>query len=358
MPRRNEARKPRVRWDQSIGENPRTVLCYVDDTDPGIARQRIGDAWAYFDNRGRRITRRQEIDRLNAIALPPAYSDAWFCKSAKGHIQAVGWDEKGRKQYRYHTDFRAAQDAAKYDRCVDFGRALPAIRAKVEADLCRRTLDRDRVVAAVIRLLDIGHVRVGNESYAKANRSFGATTLRRRHAEVKGDRVRLEYRAKSGKIQRLTINDGRLSRIVRRCQDLSGQHLFQYLDADGVARPVTSSDVNDYLRDATGGDFTAKHFRTWGASVIAFAALIAADGTISIKGMMEPVAQALGNTPAIARKSYVHPALIELAGNRTASPLVGLNLPRRTKYLSSAERGLIAFLDELAQRTESEPKAA
>lgn len=339
------------------------MLHYVDDTDPGITRQRIGPdgaqtRWAYFDARGRRITRRAEIDRLNAIALPPAYVDAWFCPRPNGHIQAIGWDERGRKQYRYHPDFRAARDAAKYDRCADFGRALPAIRAAVERDLARPTLGRDRVVAAVVRLLDLGRVRVGNEAYAKANRSFGATTLRHRHANVRGHSIHLEYMGKSGKLRRLSIRDARLSRLVRRCQDLPGQHLFQYLDADGTPCPVTSGDVNDYLRRVSGGDFTAKHFRTWGASVIAFGALVAAGGHISLKAMLTPVAEALGNTPAIARKSYVHPALIELAGNRGDSPLAGLKLPRRTKYLSSLERGLIAFLDNLADPPETISKAA
>jgi len=335
------------------------VLHYVDDAEPGITRKRIGRAWAYFDAGGRRITRRSEIDRLNAVALPPAYVDAWFCPSPRGHIQATGRDEKGRKQYRYHPDFRAARDAAKYDRCLDFGLALPSIRARVERDLARRALDRGRVVAAVVRLLDLGRVRVGNEGYAKANRSFGATTLRGRHAKVRGPRLYLEYRAKSGRMQRHTIADSRLCRIVRRCQDLPGQHLFQYLDADGATHPVTSGDVNDYLREASGGaDFTAKHFRTWGASVIAFEALVAAGGAISIRAMMEPVAAALGNTPAIARKSYVHPALIELAGQKEPSPLAGLKLPRRTKYLSAAERGFIAFLDSLAEEAAAEPEAA
>nr|WP_245842901.1 DNA topoisomerase IB [Sphingomonas laterariae] len=317
----------------------------------------MSHGWAYFSAAGKRITRRSTIDRLNAIALPPAYRDAWFCRDERGHIQAIGWDEKGRKQYRYHADFRAAQDAAKYDRCADFGRALPRIRARVEQDLARRALDRDRVVAAIVRLLDLGRVRIGNPGYTKANRSFGATTLRSRHAEVHGHRVRLEYRAKSGKIQQLTISDARLARIVRRCQDLPGQNLFQYLDADGTPHPVSSGDVNDYLRAASGADFTAKHFRTWAASVIAFATWVEAGGHLSIGAMLEPVAQALGNTPAIARKSYVHPALIELAGQRTPLP-AGLKLPRRTKYLSPPERGLITFLDTLAKTAQCQPEAA
>jgi len=322
------------------------MLSYVDDALPGITRRKLRGHWAYFDPMGQRIADRAEIDRLNAIAMPPAYVDCWFCPSPDGHIQAVGWDEKGRKQYRYHLDFRATQEAAKYDACADFGRALPLLRARVEEDLTHRALDKDAVVAAIVRLLDLGRVRVGNETYAKANKSFGATTLRANHATVRGARLKLEYVGKSGKLQRLTIEDKRLSRIARRCQDLPGQNLFQYLCPDGSAHPVGSSDINAYIRDATGGDFTAKNFRTWGASVIAYTALVTAgEQAISLKAMLEPVAAALGNTPAIARKSYVHPALIDLA--KSGEAIGKIRLPRATRYASPTERGLIAFLDTL-----------
>lgn len=318
-------------------------ICYVDDALPGITRKKKGRYWQYFDARGARITDRDEIDRLNAIGLPPAYRDAWFCPSADGHIQAIGYDDKGRKQYRYHADFRAQQESAKYDRCADFGRALPLIRARVEADLRRTAISKERAVAAIVRLLDLGHLRIGNESYARANKSFGATTLRNRHADVKGSTLKLRYRAKSGKDVTMKITDGSLARFVKRCQDLPGQNLFQYLDEDGDPRPVTSTDVNDYLREASGEDFTAKNFRTWGASVLAFAALHAAGGRMALKAMLEPVCAALGNTPAIARKSYVHPALIELSGMKDA--VMPATLPRATRYLSRAERGLIDYLD-------------
>ena len=334
------------------------MLCYVDDALPGITRRKLTRNWAYYDVHGKRITDRDEIDRLNRVALPPAYIDAWFCPSPHGHIQAIGYDDKGRKQYRYHGDFREAQDSAKYDRCGDFGRALPLIRARVDSDLAARGLDKQTAVAAIVRLLDLGKVRVGNEGYAKANKSFGATTLRTRHASVKGSRLSLQYRGKSGQPQRLTIEDRNLSRLVRRCQDLPGQHLFQYLDSQGEAHPVTSSDVNAYLREVSGGDFTAKHFRTWGASVLAFAALVAAgEKGLSLKTMLEPVAQALGNTPAISRKSYVHPALIELARSGGLKGETVPRLPRATKYLSPAERGLIGFLAELAQGSEAQQAA-
>ena len=317
---------------------------------PGITRKRAGHGWAYFTPAGERITDRDEIDRLNAIALPPAYGNAWFCPFPNGHIQATGIDARGRKQYRYHADFRAQQEADKYERCAAFGRALPLLRARVEADLAGRTLSRETVIAAVVRLLDRGHIRIGNEAYARQNKSFGASTLRNRHARVKGSRLRLEYVGKSGKKQRLTIEDRRLAAIVRRTQDLPGQHLFEYLDNDGVPHPVTSEDVNDYIREATGSDFTAKHFRTWGASLLAFEHILAAasDGKISLRPMLEAVAAALGNTPAISRKSYIHPALIALCRAENAGGLCALKLPRATRWLSAHERALIAFLDEIA----------
>ena len=320
-------------------------ITYCDDSEPGITRRKVRHGWGYWDASGKRITDREEIDRLNAVGLPPAYRDAWYCPRPNGHIQAVGWDEKGRKQYRYHVDFRAAQEDAKYDLCAPFGRALPKLRARVEADLKKRGLGKDTAVAAIVRLLDLGHVRIGNEGYVKANKSFGATTLRRRHAVLRGKTLKLQYKAKSGKLRVLTITDGSLSRFVKKVQDLPGQHLFRWIDAEGEAHPVTSSDVNAYIREATGGDYTAKHFRTWGASVLAYAALKAADHDVGLKTMLEPVAEALGNTPAISRKSYVHPLLIDLAKSGQ-SALRAAPLPRATHYLSRMERGLIALLEQ------------
>ena len=330
------------------------ALCYVDDSRPGITRKRGGSYWQYFDPRGKRVTDRDEIDRLNAIGLPPAYRDAWFCPDPNGHIQAIGYDDKGRKQYRYHAGFREKREAAKYDRCRDFGKALPKLRKRVEADLRKRTLSRDTVVAAVIRLLDIGRIRVGNEAYAQENKSYGATTLRNRHAKVAGRTVKMRFKGKSGIERTLSITDASLTRIVKRCQDLPGQHLFQYINGDGEAHPVSSTDVNDYIRAATGEDFTAKHFRTWSASAIAFAQICAAgEARIGLNAMLEPVAEALGNTPAISRKSYVHPALIEAV--KEAKGGLSLQCPRPTKYLSSAERGLIAFLGRKTRRKSGKP---
>ncbi len=320
-------------------------IVYCDDEEPGITRRKMRHGWGYFDAAGNRITDRDEIDRLNAVGLPPAYRDAWYCAHANGHIQAIGWDEKGRKQYRYHPDFRAAREDEKYGLCSAFGKSLPKLRECVEADLRKRTHGKEKTVAAIVKLLDIGHLRVGNEAYAKSNKSFGATTLRDRHADIRGKTLRLQYKAKSGKLRTLTINDGSLARFVKKCQDLPGQKLFQYLDEDGEPRAVTSSDVNDYIRAAMGEDFTAKHFRTWGASVIAFETLAQAKMDISLKALLAPVTEKLGNTPAIARKSYVHPALIALVKDGQDAFRATLNLPRATRWLSRAERGLIAFLE-------------
>ncbi len=320
-------------------------LVYSDDQKPGITRKKVRNGWAYHLPDGERITDRGEIDRLNAIGLPPAYTNAWFSPKLNGHIQAVGWDEKGRKQYRYHPDFREKQEAAKYERTAEFGHALPRLRKKVEEDLARRGLSKDRAVAAVIRLLDIGHIRVGNEAYAQSNESFGATTLREEHGEVKGDTLKLQFKAKSGKLCTKKLTDRSLARFVRKCQDLDEQHLFAWLDEAGEAHPVTSSDVNAYIKDATGDDFTAKNFRTWAASVTAFEALASAQQDLSLKSLLEPVTSKLGNTAAIARKSYVHPTLIELIKKDQSAFRAAVQLPRAAQRLSRAERGLLAFLE-------------
>lgn len=327
------------------------MLRFTDVRMPGYSRRRRGRGWMYFDIAGNRITDRDEIDRLNSIGLPPAYSRAWLCPDPLGHIQAVGYDDKGRKQYRYHPDFREQQEADKFDRCADFGRALPRLRARVERDLGRRRMDWHKAVAAVIRLLDASGIRVGNEHYARVNRSFGATTLRNRHAEVSGSTIRLRFPGKSGRTHDIGVNDPILARVVRRCHDLPGQHLFGYLREGGEVRPVTSTDVNSYIREAMGSDFTAKHFRTWTASVVAFEVLTSEAGGVRLKDMLEQVAAALGNTPAIARKSYVHPALIDSA--RSRGHLVAKRF-RPTRYLSPSERGLIAFLEGLTERCDRE----
>ncbi|HYD36976.1 MAG TPA: DNA topoisomerase IB [Allosphingosinicella sp.] len=336
------------------------MLCFVDDaTLPGITRKRKGRYWQYFAPDGSRITDRDEIDRLNGIGMPPAYERCWFCPKPNGHIQATGYDARGRKQYRYHPEFRARQEAAKYERLAAFGEALPKLRRRVEADLQGKPTARATVLAAVVRLIDETRMRVGNEEYAKDNKSFGATTLRNRHARVGRGRLKISYAGKHGIKRTVTLTDRNLVRIARRTQDLPGQNLFEYVDEEGATCPVTSSDVNSYIRDAMGEEFTAKDFRTWGASTIAFEAMVRRcrkHGKVKLKSMIEPVAEALGNTAAISRKSYVHPALIEAAGDSAAA--ADCRLPRASKYLSSAERGLIEFLEALDERAGGAAKAA
>ena len=323
------------------------TLIHVDDSLPGITRRRAGRAWAYHDAEGSRISERDEIDRLNAIALPPAYVDCWFSPAPNGHILATGFDARGRKQYRYHPDFRAAREAEKYEATRAFGAKLPLLRKRLSEDLAVRQVVRETSIAAVVRLLDLGALRIGNEQYAKANRSFGATTLRRRHAELTGQTLKLRFKAKSGKERRVAISDRVLARVVRRLTDLPGQHLFQYPDEEGDgACPVTSADVNAYIRETMGGPFSAKNFRTWAASVHAFELLAGAKARLGLKPMLDLVADRLGNTPTIARKSYVHPALIDLAKDGQEDWRAGLRLPRRTQWLSREERGLILFLEE------------
>jgi DNA topoisomerase-1 len=305
----------------------------------------MGRYWAYFDGDAR-VTDRDEIERLNAVGLPPAYENAWFCKDANGHLQATGVDARGRKQYRYHADFRAKRESAKYEGLLEFGKALPKLRRRVEQDLKRRDLTREAVLAAVVRLLDTEHIRIGNEEYAKANKSFGATTLRRRHLKRTGHGLLMRFTGKHGIVHEVKITDTNLKRICKRCQDLPGQMLFQYVNGDGEPKPITSGDVNEYIRDSTGGEFTAKHFRTWSASVIALEQLLKKkeDARITVKTVIEPVAEALGNTPAISRKSYVHPKLLEAVKDDARDPLDGMERPRSRKRVSSAEVALLDFL--------------
>ena len=322
-----------------------SALEYVDDSGPGITRKKASHGWAYFDPAGKRITDRDEIDRLNRIALPPAYTDAWFCPSDCGHLLATGIDARGRKQYRYNPEFRTRQEAEKFDGCAEFGRLLPRVRKNVARDLVRRGLTREPAVASVVRLLDLGAIRIGNESYAKTNKSFGATTLRRRHAKVSGGTLKLRFKAKSGQLREATISDRALASFVRKVQDLPGQHLFQYLDSEGEPRPVGSHDVNAYLCEAMGEHFTAKNFRTWHASVLAFRLLAEAEHPLTLKELTTQVSAHLGNTPAMARTSYIHPAVIALV-ERQQKWRARLALPRDGKWLDRYERALIRLREK------------
>ncbi len=293
-------------------------LRYVTDAEPGIRRRRAGRGFAYTGPDGERITDRRLLARIKSLAIPPAWTDVWICPSPRGHLQATGRDARGRKQYRYHPRWRSARDEVKYERMIAFGQALPAIRSRLDHDLSLPGLPRERVLAAVVRLLEKTRVRVGNEEYARENRSFGLTTLRNGHAEVGTNRIRFRFRGKGGKEHDVRLSDARLARIVARCQDLPGQALFTYLDEDGEPRTVGSSDVNDYLREISGEDFTAKDFRTWSGTVLAAWALSEleefdseAQAKKNVVRAVEAVAEHLGNTPAISRKSYVHPTVID-----------------------------------------------
>lgn len=323
-------------------------LVYVDDDLPGITRRRAGKGWAYYDPSGVLIRDAREKRRLNAIALPPAYSDAWYCPAPNGHILATAYDDAGRKQYRYHPDFRKHRESAKYDACAAFAKRLPLIRKRVEEDLSARGVPQERALAAVVRLLDLSAIRIGNEQYAKTNESYGATTLRSDHAEVTRRRLVLHFTAKGGKERDLTVEDGDLASAVRHMEDLAEDgedHLFRYENDAGEVRPVTSADVNAYLRETMGEDFSAKHFRTFHASSLAFERLAEGPGEVRLKEMLEHVSEALGNTPAIARSSYIHPAVIARIDGQEEWRGT-LKLPRQTRWLSRAERGLIAFLEE------------
>ena len=333
------------------------MLRHSSDAEPGITRKRTGHYWAYFDAEGKRITDRDEIDRLNAVGLPPAYEHAWFCADPDGHLQATGVDARGRKQYRYHAEFRQKRESAKYEGLLEFGKKLPRLRRRVEQDLKRRALSRETVLAAIVRLLDTEHIRVGNEEYARSNKSYGATTLRSRHLKRTGHSLVMRFTGKHGIVHEARITDSNLKRICKRCQELPGQMLFQYVNGDGEPKPVTSGDVNDYIKEATGGDFTAKHFRTWSASVIAFEQMLkkAEDARITVKTVVEPVAEALGNTPAISRKSYVHPALLDAVKERPRDPLDGIERPSSRRRLSSAEVGLLEFLAKGHRRRRKSP---
>jgi DNA topoisomerase I len=293
-------------------------LRYVTDTGPGISRQRAGKGFSYLDTKGKPIRDPDEIKRINALAIPPAYTDIWICPDPRGHLQATGRDAKGRKQYRYHARWREVRDENKYGRMIDFGRALPAIRDRVEHDLALPGLPREKVLAAVVRLLETTLIRVGNEEYAKTNKSFGLTTMHDRHVEVEGATVRFQFVGKSGKKHTINLTDRRLAKIVKRCRDIAGQELFQYIDANGDRQDVKSDDVNAYLHEIAGQEFSAKDFRTWAGTVLCSIALqefeavdSEAQAKKNIVQAIERVAERLGNTPAVCRKSYVHPAVLD-----------------------------------------------
>lgn len=318
-------------------------LAYTHVDEPGITRRHRGKRFGYFAADGERITDKDAIARFDAIALPPAYENCWFNPNPHGHIQATGIDARGRKQYRYHPRFREHREARKFELTGLFGQRLPTLRKAVREDLARRGFCKEKAIACTVTLLDLGAMRIGSEHYQKTNRTHGATTLLKRHVEVKGKTVRLRYRGKGGKLREVTISDRSIALLVRRMHDLPGQRLFQYRDDEGEWRAISSSDVNAYIHKVAGEDFSAKDFRTWHASAIALDYLSQANGPTTLKSLCEHVAEHLGNTPAITRKSYIHPEIIALAEKGGAAEV--LHAVRRTKSMSRAERALLRLLD-------------
>ena len=330
-------------------------LRYVSDDQLGCSRKRKGEDFEYFDTKGKPIRDEQRLLRIKRLAIPPAWSRVWICPSPNGHIQATGRDARGRKQYRYHERWREIRDENKYDRLVNFGKALPKIRRRLKKDLARSGLPREKVLATIVQLLERSLIRVGNEEYARENKSFGLTTLQDRHVDVKGSKLRFRFRGKSGRQHEVDVTDRRIARIVMKLQDLAGQSLFQYLDDEGNARDITSQDVNEYLREITGADFTAKDFRTWAGTVLAAVALgkLGASETkrqakTNIKHAIGAVAEVLGNTPAICRQCYIHPAVLEAYLN--GNSINGFKPNRREEFekqgtdLASAQKAVLKFL--------------
>lgn len=293
-------------------------LRYVSDERPGIRRKRWGRSFRYFDPEGKPIQDEKTLARIKSLAIPPAWRQVWICPLSNGHLQATGRDARGRKQSRYHPRWREVRDETKYERMRLFGDWLPRIRERVEHDLARPGLPREKVLATIVRLLETTFIRVGNQEYARENHSYGLTTLRNKHVDVEGSKVHFKFRGKSGRVHEIDVEDRRLARIVKRCHDLPGYELFEYLDDEGHPRSVDAADVNEYLREITGQPFTAKDFRTWAGSVLACTMLRQFESVGSetqakknVVQAIKQVAERLGNTPAVCRKCYVHPAVLD-----------------------------------------------
>jgi len=326
-------------------------LVSVSTDQPGLTRRRVGPGFSYRDAFGERVSDRATLARIKALVIPPAWRGVWICADPNGHLQAVGYDEKGRRQYRYHPDFRAVREATKFEHMLAFARALPALRAQVEADLKSPSRGRRAVLATIVHLLEATMIRVGAATYAKQNGSFGLTTLRRRHVQVDGAQLRFNFKGKSGRLWSLNIRDRRVARVVRACQELPGQHLFQYLDEDGERQTITSNDVNAYLKAATGQEITAKDFRTWNGTVLAASALTAeaaceapAARKRAFNRAIASVAQRLGNTVAVCRQCYVHPAV----GEAFMRGALTLDETAAVPGLDPDEAAVLAFLSARA----------
>lgn len=332
-------------------------LRYTTDSKPGIRRRRNGKGFLYIGPHGKPVRDAAELERIRKIVIPPAWTDVWICPDPRGHLQATGRDARGRKQHRYHPRWREVRDETKYDRLIGFAKTLPVIRRRTASDLRKAGLPRDKVLAAVVQLLEKTLIRVGNDEYAKQNRSFGLTTMRDGHVDVRKDRVRFAFRGKSGIEHEVDLDDKHLARIVRQCRDLPGYDLFQYLDDQGERQAIGSSEVNDYLREITGEEFTSKDFRTWAGTVLAAELLLACDAARSdrqakknILRAVESVAKRLGNTKAVCRKSYIHPAVFESYADRSIVRAAA-RLARRADGrnaavgLSPAEAGVLKLLE-------------
>jgi len=349
-------------------ESARAVgLRYVSDQKPGIRRERSGQSFRYRNVRGAAVRDAQVLKRIKSLVIPPAWSDVWICPDAKGHLQATGRDARRRKQHRYHPRWRQIRDETKYARMLAFGRALPRLRKRVNRDLALRGLSREKVLAAVVRLLEVSLIRIGNEEYARQNDSFGLTTMQDRHLDVNGPCLRFHFRGKSNKVHTVDIQDRRLAKIVKSCQDLPGQDLFQFLDEDGKQKDVKSEDVNAYLREICGEDFTAKDFRTWAGTVLGAMALREFEKFDShtqakknIVQAIESVAERLGNTPAICRKCYVHPEVINayLDGTLVATlkQRAEQQLSGSLKKLRPEEAAVLAFLQQRLAAEQKQPR--
>ena len=330
-------------------------LRYVRDAQPGIRRRRQGDQFSYLGPDGEPIEDEEVVRRIKSLAIPPAWTDVWICPNPQGHIQATGRDARGRKQYRYHPRWRSVRDAAKYDRMLVFAQALPRIRERTEHDLKRPGMPREKVLAAVVQLLEDSRIRVGNEEYVKENGSYGLTTFERRHVDVDGSEIRFRFKGKSGKRHAVTVKDAKLARLVKRCLEIPGQELFQYLDEEGEPHDVESEDVNEYLREIAGDEFTAKDFRTWAGTVLAARFFRQCEPCTEKTGLKKEVvrtiarvAEELGNTPAVCKKCYVHPAVIAAYLAGTLKPVSRVRDGDPASDLSDEEKELLALLSSSA----------
>lgn len=353
---------PSIERSEHVESAERAGLRYTTDATPGIRRERVGDTFVYFGPNGQQVTNEQRLRRIASLVIPPAWTDVWICPHGNGHLQVTARDAKGRKQYRYHARYRAIRDETKFDRMLEFSRVLPLARRHVEAHLRLRGLPREKVLATVVWLLEKTLIRVGNTEYARDNETYGLTTLQDRHAEVRGSTIRFTFRGKSGREHNVAITDRRLARIVQRCQTLPGEELFRYLDEDGAHQSVDSGDINEYLKDITGANITAKDFRTWAGTMLAAEALrelgpvrLVKEKKANIANAVDRVAERLGNTRAVCLRYYIHPVVIEAYRRGLVVPLGNPSergrrgedrRPEGAGRLRREERAVLKFIEE------------